>query len=110
MPKDPFSLFEYFGQEANARLTLAYPSASEAERFVMFRKELRLNRKTPGYWCAVLGRDSIHGRCIGGCTQMFDGAVGDYHVWLHFSKDDPRSSRGTRLAPHPKRLQEAPTN
>ena len=51
MPKDPFSLFEYFGQEANARLTLAYPSASEAERFVMFRKELRLNRKTPGYWC-----------------------------------------------------------
>ena len=90
MPKDPFSLFEYFGQEANARLTLAYPSASEAERFVMFRKELRLNRKTPGYWCAVLGRDSIHGRCIGGCTQIFDGAVGDYHVWQHFSKDDPK--------------------
>ena len=27
MPKEPFSLFEYFGQEANARLTLAYPSA-----------------------------------------------------------------------------------
>ena len=44
MPKEPFSLFEYFGQEANARLTLAYPSASEAERFVVvFRKELRLN-------------------------------------------------------------------
>ena len=36
MPKEPFSLFEYFGQEANARLTLAYPSASEAERFVVF--------------------------------------------------------------------------
>ena len=36
MPKEPFSLFEYFSQEANARLTLAYPSASEAERFVVF--------------------------------------------------------------------------
>ena len=35
MPKEPFSLFEYFGQESNARLALSYPSASEAERFVL---------------------------------------------------------------------------